>query len=378
MTLAAFVAVLAVVWVTQVLSRIDFATNSGQSIVAFLKLVVMLTPQLAAIVLPIAVVIGTVQVFSTMNGDSEMAVMSASGMSRGMIARPVLAIAGIASVYLLVSNHFIEPYANRTLRDVLVAARTDLLTTLVREGTFTKLEKDLTIYVDRRLPGNVLAGIMVSDTRDDDVHLIYYAQSGAVGKVDGKEVMAMTNGEIHRRNMGDGTQSIIRFNSYAISLAQFASSNSQTYYAPHERDSADLAYPDPNDRIFQNQPGWVRGELHRRMSDWLYPILFAYIALVVAGQTQSNRQTRFNTYFQGLGGALIYRWGAYAIYSANRNNPELWWLFYALPIGGIAANMTLYYMGVTISVPEPLINAWDNLARRVRQMRVRAARARAA
>jgi lipopolysaccharide export system permease protein len=377
-TLASFVAVLGVVWVTQVLSRIDFATGSGQSIFAFLKLVAVLTPQLASLVLPIAVVIGIVQIFSTMNADSELAVMSASGVSRGMIARPVLLVAGIASLFVLVSNHYIEPLANRALRDLLVSARTDLLTSLVREGAFTKLDKDLTVYVDRRLPGNALSGIMVSDRRDETLGLIYYAQSGAVGTIDGKEVMVMTNGQIHRENLEDGTLSIIRFNSYAMSLSQFASTGVWGDYAPHERDTADLINPDPNDKTFQNMPGWVRGELHRRMTEWLYPILFAYVALVVAGQTQSHRQARFNTFFLALGGALIYRWGAYAIYSANRANGDLWWLFYALPIGATLVGIVMYHLGITITVPDPLIRAWETVADRIRQMRVRAARAKTA
>ena len=377
-TLASFAAVLGVVWVTQVLSRIDFATGSGQSMFAFLKLIAVLTPQLATLVLPIAIVIGVVQVFSTMNADSELAVMSASGASRGMIARPVLAVAAIASLFVLVSNHYIEPRANRALRDLLVSARTDLLTSLVREGAFTKLDDDLTVYVDRRLPGNALAGIMVSDTRDDDLRLIYYAQSGAVGTVDGKEVMVMTNGQIHRKNLKDGSLSIIRFNSYAMSLSQFASAGIWTDYAPHERDTADLIHPDPNDKTFQTMPGWVRGELHRRLSEWLYPILFAYVALVVAGQTQSHRQTRFNTFFLGLGGALVYRWGAYAIYSANRTNGDLWWLFYALPLGGILLGIVMYHMGISVAVPDRIIRAWEAFNDRIRQMRIRAARARTA
>ena len=84
--LGSFFAVLCVIWVTQIMTRIDFATWSGQSTYAFVKLAATLTPQLAALVLPIGIAIGVVQVFTTMNSDSALAVMSASGASRGMIA----------------------------------------------------------------------------------------------------------------------------------------------------------------------------------------------------------------------------------------------------------------------------------------------------
>ncbi|WP_193175556.1 LptF/LptG family permease [Oricola nitratireducens] len=375
-TLASFFAVLAVVWVSQVLTRIDVATASGQSMFTFLKLAAVLTPQLAALVLPIAVVIGTVQVFTTMNADSELAVMSASGVSRQMIARPVLLVAILASLFVFVSNHFIEPRANRSLRDLLVSSRTDLLTSLIQEGVFTKIDDDLTIYVDRRLPGNALSGIMVSDTRDEHLALLYYAQSGAVGKVDGNDVMVMTNGQIQRKNLDDNSLSIIRFNSYAISLSQFASATDALYYFPQERETADLIDPDPNDWLFQSKPGWLYGEFHRRMTDWLYPILFAYVALVVAGQTRSHRQTRFNAFVLTIGATLVYRWAAYAVFNVNRLDGDLWWLFYAVPVVAIVISALMYRYGITIAVPDRVAAAYERFADHVRQLRIRAARAR--
>lgn len=372
---SSFLAILGVVWVTQALTRIDFAMGSGQSIAAFLTLILALTPQLIALVLPFGVVIGVVQVFNTMNSDSELAVMSAAGVSRGTRAWPVLLIAAAASAWLPISNNFVEPAANRAGRDVLVSARSDLLTSMIREGVFTRIDKDLTIYVDKRLPGNQLSGIMVSDTRDDDLALLYYAQTGAVGRIGDKEVLVMTNGQIHRDN-ADGALSIIRFNSYAISLAQFTSASGKTQYYPDTYPTAELINPDPNDRLAKDRPSWLSAELHRRMTDWMYPILFALIGLVVAGQTQSHRQTRFNAYFLALGGAMLYRWGAYAAYSATRANADVWPLMYIIPVGGIAINALLFRFGVAIALPQGLLRQFDRASAAWTRLRVRMARAR--
>jgi lipopolysaccharide export system permease protein len=378
MTVGSFGAVLGVVWVTQVLTQINFATVSGQSLSTFMQLVLMLVPQLMALLLPIGVVIGTVQVFMTMNADSELAVMSASGASRFMIAKPVLFLAAIASVFVLFSNHLVEPRANRALRDIVVSARADLLTNLLRDGVFTKVDPNMTIYIDQRLPGNQLSGIMVSDTRDEKLSLLYYAQSGAVGKIGDNDVLVMTNGQIHRKNVADGALSIIRFNSYAISLSQFASAAGIGDYAPFERETAYLLNPDPNDRNFKSQPGWLKAEFHRRMTDWMYAPLFAMIALVIAGQTQSHRQTRFNAFFLAVGGSVLYRWLGYVIYNSTRQNADNWWLFYAVPAAAVTANALMYRYGITVSLPEPVIRIFRSAADSLRQFRIRAARARTA
>jgi lipopolysaccharide export system permease protein len=377
-TAGSFLAVVAVVWVTQVLTRVDFTTITGQSLASFLLAIVLMTPQLLALLLPISVVIGLVQVFTTMNSDSEMAVMSAAGVSRGMIAKPVLLIGLIAGAYVLVSNHFIEPRSGRSLRDALVTIRTDLLANFLQEGVFTRLENDLTIYVDQRLPGNVLGGIMVSDTRDEKTSLIYYAQSGAVGKVEGNDVLVMTNGQVQNKRVDDGAISVIRFNSYAIALSQFGSAGSKQFYYPHERETSDLLHPDPEDRVAKGMPSWLRGEIHRRMTDWLYPILFALIGLVVAGQTQSHRQMRLNAFVLAVGGALAFKGAAYTVYGLNRNNGDLWWLFYALPVSGIATNAFLYWRGITVAVPDPVIHAAARIGGAIRKIRIRHARAKAA
>jgi lipopolysaccharide export system permease protein len=377
-SMASFFSILGVVWVTQALNRIDFATGSGQSIISFLSFFAMLTPEFATIVLPFAVVIGTVQVFNTMNSDSELAVMSASGASRRMIAVPVLFVACIASAWIFISGHLVEPRANRAGRDILLSARTDLLTSLLREGTFTKIEPNLTIYIDKRLPDNQMSGIMVSDTRDPKLSLIYYAQSGAVGTVGGNDVLVMRNGQIQRKRAEDDSLSIIRFNSYAIGLSQFASAAHGFNYYPDERETSALLNPDPNDKTYKNFPGWIRGEFHRRMADWMYPILFAMVGLVIAGQTQSHRQAQFNTYFLALGGALIYRWAAYAVYAANRTDGRLWWLFYAVPIAGILLNAAFYRFGIVVTIPDRVLLFAGEVASFFKRLRVRAARARAA
>ncbi|MCK5748394.1 MAG: LptF/LptG family permease, partial [Oricola sp.] len=115
LSIGTFVAVVGVVWVTQILTRIDFTTISAQSLASFGLAIVLMTPQLMALLLPISVVIAMVQVFTTMNSDSEMAVMSAAGVSRGTIAKPVLLIGLIAALYVFVSNHYIEPRTSRAL-----------------------------------------------------------------------------------------------------------------------------------------------------------------------------------------------------------------------------------------------------------------------
>jgi lipopolysaccharide export system permease protein len=86
MFLVALLPVLAIIWTTQVLQRINLVTDSGQSIGSFAKLATLILPSIIPVVLPFALVIGVTQTLTTMNNDSELAVIDAAGARRSIIS----------------------------------------------------------------------------------------------------------------------------------------------------------------------------------------------------------------------------------------------------------------------------------------------------
>ncbi|MBX8819161.1 LPS export ABC transporter permease LptF, partial [Ochrobactrum sp. MR31] len=61
-----------------------------------------------------------------------------------------------------------------------------------------------------------------------------------------------------------------------------------------------LINPDKNDPIFQTKPLQYRAELHKRLTNWLYPFVFAMIALVLAGDARSHREARVSASFSAI------------------------------------------------------------------------------
>ena len=66
MFLATLLPVLAVLWLTQVLGRINLVTDSGQSIVSFLTLATLILPTVIPTVLPFGIVLGTAQTLTSL------------------------------------------------------------------------------------------------------------------------------------------------------------------------------------------------------------------------------------------------------------------------------------------------------------------------
>src|ERR1700680_4001748 len=85
-----------IIWITHALREIDLITNQGQTILVFLGITGLLIPILAQVIAPIAFVIAVVYTIDKLNGDAELVVMNAAGMSPWRLFRPFLAGGGPA------------------------------------------------------------------------------------------------------------------------------------------------------------------------------------------------------------------------------------------------------------------------------------------
>jgi len=301
LTLVTLSVTTAIVLMTQLLQRLNVLTQSSDAIMSFLSIAVKLIPQMAMIVLPFALLISVARTLSQMNLDSEMAVIEAAGGSRWTVARPVLVLSAILTVLSLLNAHFLEPRMNRSLRDTVSEASADLLSLAVRSGTFTQVSSGLYVQVSEELPGGVMGGMVIVDTREAGTQLIYYAKQGVVRSFNDTKFLQLDDGEVHRKKLGDGELSIITFVSTALDFSTLGGGAITGSYLPIEMETAALLNPDPNYRVYKDRPYLVRKEIHRRFSEWLYPLAFGLIGIYFAGGVQSHREDRVWT----LAGAAV-------------------------------------------------------------------------
>ncbi|EXL08753.1 LPS export ABC transporter permease LptF [Aquamicrobium defluvii] len=330
--LAALAWTLAIVWTTQVLARIDLVTDGGQSALTFFEVAALIIPTVIPIVVPFAVAGAVAQTLSGMNADSELVVINAAGASRMTVAKPVLILAVAAAILCLLVQNFVEPYARQRNRELIANARADFLSLIIQEGTFRKIEDGLFVQIGERLPGNQLAGLFVADSREEGVDLIYYAKTGTVVDLANAKALLMNDGVIQRKAAG-GDISIVHFTSYAFDLSAFEPEAGAATLMPKDRTTAYLFNPDRNDRYYKRSPNAFRNELHKRFSEWLYPIAFALIALAVAGDAKSHREARIHPLVTTICIALFVRWAGYFAEGQGRNQPLANYALYAVPIG---------------------------------------------
>lgn len=336
MFLTALLPVLAIIWTTQVLGRINLVTDSGQSVGSFMKLATLILPTIIPAVLPFALVIGITQTLTAMNNDSELAVIDAAGAPRGTITRPLLIAAAVLSVFSFLMANFVEPKLRVSTREMIAAAYADLLSTVIEEKSFRRIEDGLYVQISERLSGRKLRGLFVADSRDPAFSLIYYAREGAVDE--SGTALVMKDGEVQRKTP-NGEVSIVRFDSYSFDLSDLSQTRGQARLHSIDRDLAFLLNPDPNDPDVQRNGGEYRSELHRRMSTWAMPLVFTLISLVICGNARSHREARLHPMASSLTIALGLYWLSNYTVKLAEGDAVYVPLVYAVPLvgGGVAA-----------------------------------------
>ena len=274
---------------TQVLLRVDLLASTGQSLATIGQLALYLVPSMVAVALPFAVLIGILQTMRTMNQDSELVVLEASGSSITQRARPALTIGVIGTVICFVISIWIEPLAGQKIRELLARASGDLLSAAIQSGSFKQIDKGLFIQIAEKLPDGRFGGIFVSDARDETNQFTYIAKTGSILAEEGQTLLVVNDGEIQRKNIADGTITFIKFDTYSLDAGAFSSPGS-IFLTARDRSTSYLLNPDINDPEFQRFPGRVGRELHRRFSDPLYSMALAFIAVYVTVTARSHRQ----------------------------------------------------------------------------------------
>ncbi|TIX89646.1 LptF/LptG family permease [Rhizobium sp. P44RR-XXIV] len=364
MFLVALLPVLAIIWTTQVLQRINLVTDSGQSMGSFVKLATLILPTIIPIVLPFALVIGITQTLTAMNSDSELTVMEAAGARRSIIIRPIMILAIAVSAFSFFVDNVVEPKARVAARQMVAEAYADLLSTVIEEKNFRRIDDGLYVQISQRMSGRILKGLFVVDSRDPAFDLIYYAKEGAVDP-SGSSLL-MKDGEVHRKTP-DGNVSVIKFDSYSFDLSDMTQNRGQATLRASDRSLSFLLNPDPNDADYKAKPTGYRTELHRRLNDWALPAIFALISLVIAGDARSHREARLHPMVSALTLAFALRWADFYATNQIESTPAFIGVLYGLNIAVALIAIALLMRNRKMSMPVSIRNRLSNWRQKVQE-----------
>jgi lipopolysaccharide export system permease protein len=348
--LAALGGLTGVIWVTQALRDFDLLTTKGQSLLVFLFATGLVVPSLLMIVAPIALFAAILFTLNKLNGDSELVVLSAAGLSQGRLLRPFITLMLMVALLVGSMSLWLMPASFAQLRALLSQVRTDFLSRVVREGQFSTLDRGFVFHYRERGPGGALLGIFMQDRRDPARISTYIAESGVTVFNGDENYLVLEKGSIQRQTSGGRDPVIVVFERYAIDLAQFGAGTENAPLKPRERTTPALLNPDPLDVYAQSNAGVMRAELHDRMVNPLYAITFGMIAFAALAQARTTRQGRGLALLGAIAAAVLVRGLGFGVAALVARHSWAVVALYACPLASIAAAIAYALHGPSLLV----------------------------
>jgi len=341
--LAGLAALTGIVWVTQALRQIDLLTNKGQSLLVFLSITGLTTPSLVAVIAPVALFVGVLYCLNQLNGDSELVVMSAAGVSPARLMRPFLLLS--AMVFALVATLYLEvmPWSFNAIETLSALIRADFIANFARPGAFNDLTSGFVFHFRERGPDGSLRGVFMQDRRDPAHITTYISEVGKTVTRDGETYLVLSKGT-YQRPERSGDSAIVTFDDYAIDLSQFMRKG-DTVKRPRERSTIELLHVDKTNEQERKMAGRFRGELTDRLASPLYAFAAGLIGFAALGEARTTRQGRGVAIAVAVLIFVALRMLGFAITSLSATDARATIFALALPIGASALCLDFTFRG---------------------------------
>jgi lipopolysaccharide export system permease protein len=294
----------AAIWLAQSLRLIDLIVNRGLSIEVFLYLAALILPRFLDIVLPIGVFIAVLFTFNRLTAESELVVMRSAGLSQLALAKPVLLLAGIASLVLMSLSVYFLPASNRAFKDLQFEIRNRFVSSLIQEGTFTTISDKLTIYIRGRDDRGEVTGLLISDSRDPQKPVTILAERGVfVDSPTGARIV-MVNGNRQQFDPESHKLSLLTFESYTLDLDAWRDAPVVRFREAQERFLDELFTP-PADADASLRAAFL-AEAHQRLLVPLSAFSFSLIPLACLLPGQLNRRGQLKRVLLAIALALAF------------------------------------------------------------------------
>lgn len=325
----------------QGLSRTDLILENRQSALTYFYIVMLGSPQVIALLTPLAIFVGAVWSLNRIHKDSEIVVAQAAGMTRWQVASPLIRLAVMCAVLHLGVNLWVQPAAQRAMREAVAVARADLAAAMIRPGQFTTNGERLTFYA-REQVGGELRGVMISDMTDPDYPTDILARSAALVTVEGRPTLLLRDA-LSQQLDNNQQLSILEFDQYMFDLTDFMKEDSELILKASDKYLHELIFVDRKDYFQNKEADGFLAEAHARLTTPLLNIAMAMLAIVAVLGGDFNRQGYGRRIGLATGAAAVVLVVQLALQSAAADDPALNVVQWVVPLGMIWVLSWVYF-----------------------------------
>jgi lipopolysaccharide export system permease protein len=244
-----------------------------------------------------------------------------------MAAAIVMSLTYLCGLYLM-------PTGQRAMKDKVLDIRADIGAALLNEGEFNTPARGLTVFIREIDSDGAARGILIHDARNPKRPITYLAERGMLAQTQAGARLIMFDGTVEQSARGGAQLSMLKFASYVFDLDQFSGPRGAVSRATSERYLTELFWPQDGPKLTPRIRNAYIAEGHSRLSQPLYCIAFAFIALAAMLHGRRARGAYALAITVAVVLAALLRVAGYGVQGIATRYPQIDFLFYLFPLAG--------------------------------------------
>lgn len=284
---------MSILWLTQSLRFVDLITNDGIAVSTFIQMTSLLMPRIFTVLSSISLFAAVLFVYNRMLADRELIVMKAAGISPWQNAKPALFVGIMVCLFNVYVYNIGIPHAERTFNELEWQVKNDVSHLMFREGEFTELQFNLTVFITTHEKDGSLSGILVNDERNPKTKTTISAEKGRVVYTPKGPKVIMINGVRQEINNETGQFTSLSFNRYSVDFGA-PESKKRREAGVREQSLWDLLNARNDTTLTPQEVGRYIVEGNKRIIGPMYNILFSILACcgLLVGNFNRRGQTK--------------------------------------------------------------------------------------
>lgn len=272
----------------------NLVINKGVSLGLMGKVFLYYVPFFLTYTLPISSLVAVILTFSRFSADNEILAIRANGIHLRRLLAPTLTVALILSLFAIILNTQLVPYAYQKQRELLKEVGTKNPTALLEAGTFINDFKDQILFI-YRIEGNKLYNVRIYQPQPNGkMTRTITAKEGEFTQIPGenKIKLKLINGTTDEPDLENPNNFYkLRFNTFFRTLDMTADSDKKV-----EKKPKGMSLKEVEERIKELKALGIDAtpliiEFHRKLS-WSFSVLiFIMLGLPIAVVTHRREKT---------------------------------------------------------------------------------------
>ena len=322
-----------ILWLVQSLPRLDDIISNGQSGDVFIKVAILMLPQVMLLVVPIATFAATLYSTNQLFLDAEFIILMSVGRSNLSIAKAIFVFGSIVALIMYFLSLYFVPVSQKKLRAIMFEVRQNLTGQLIKEGRFFHPSDSVSIYIRESNKNGEMRGIFLTDARGSNNSLTYSAREAVLHETSNGLFLIMQDGLLQISNKQKIQLTTVSFDRLGLSLNDFFPKTVPNYLVPKEVFPLEIISSFGSIKgVNDNKKNDYKAEAHLKLATPLTPIALSLLALTVFLITGYRRKSFALPIYIGISIGLTMQALTLSLRSVVADTNSLFWVIYTPPI----------------------------------------------